>query len=154
MKKKVKIELEATLENQGLARAFAAAYASEADPTVEEITEIKTAVSEAFSNAVIHGYPPSVNEEKNASEAHQIVTMELIMLCEDTLMIKISDEGIGIENVTEAMEPLFTTYDGEECSGMGFTVMESFTDKLTVDSEKGKGTTVTMIKKLDTYYGL
>ena len=142
MEKVIKVQMAADLENQGLARAVAAAYASEMDPTVDELTEIKTAVSEAFSNAAIHGYPDG-----------SYVTMELGMIKPDTIVVKISDKGVGIENIAQAMEPLFTTDTGEERSGMGFTVMESFMDKIKVDSRPGEGTTVTMIKKLDTYYG-
>ena len=144
MKKELKVQLDGILENQGLARAVAAAYASQADPTVEELTEIKTAVSEAFSNAAIHGYKGEGGPVK----------MEFGFASADTLMIKVIDKGTGIENIAVAMEPLFTTDTGPERSGMGFTVMESFMDKLKVDSKPGEGTTVTMIKKLDTYYEL
>ena len=143
MEKILKVQMEAVLENQGLARAVAAAYASELDPTVEELTEIKTAVSEAFSNAAIHGYPGDMSGS---------VIMELATIRPATIMIKISDQGVGIEDIAQAMEPLFTTDTGDERSGMGFTVMESFTDKIKVDSRPGEGTTVTLIKKLDTYY--
>ena len=114
MEKVIKVQMAADLENQGLARSVAAAYASELDPTVEELTEIKTAVSEAFSNAAIHGYPDG---------SYGNVTMELGTIKPDTVVIKISDKGVGIENIAQAMEPLFTTDTGEERSGMGFTVM-------------------------------
>ncbi len=145
MERVFKVQLEANLQNLALARAVAAAYATEFDPTVEELTEIKTAVSEAFSNAVIHGY--------RESESHNnVVEMEFGTLGEKTLVIKVKDTGVGIEDIARAMEPLFTTDTGEERSGMGFTVMESFTDRIKVDSKPGKGTCVTMIKKLDTYY--
>ncbi|MBR5230153.1 MAG: anti-sigma F factor [Firmicutes bacterium] len=145
MERILKVQLDAVLANQGLARAIAAAYVSELDPTVEEITEIKTAVSEAFSNAAIHGYPGNTGGT---------AVMEMATLNDRTIMIKICDYGVGIENIAQAMEPLFTTHEGDECSGMGFTVMESFTDKIKVDSRPGEGTAVTMIKKLDTYYEL
>ena len=148
MEKEIKVQLEGTLDNQGLARAIAAAYASQFDPTIDELTEIKTAVSEAFSNAALHGY--GENEIKSAKRP---VMMEFATLSQDTIMIKISDQGKGIEDIAKAMEPLFTTDTGKNRSGMGFTVMESFTDRLKVDSKPGQGTTVTMIKKLDTYYG-
>lgn len=143
MERVFKVQLEANLQDLALARAVAAAYATEFDPTVEELTEIKTAVSEAFSNAVIHGYSESHNN---------VVEMEFGTLGEKTLVIKVKDTGVGIEDIARAMEPLFTTDTGEERSGMGFTVMESFTDRIKVDSKPGKGTCVTMIKKLDTYY--
>lgn len=143
MEKILKIQMDAVLENQGLARALAAAYVSEMDPTVDELTEIKTAVSEAFSNAVIHGYPGDMQGS---------VYMEFAVVSPANVMIKITDHGVGIEDIAKAMEPLFTTDTGDERSGMGFTVMESFTDRIKVDSRPGEGTTVTMIKKLDTYY--
>ena len=144
MNRKMKVRLEGILENQSLARSIAAAYVSQADPTVEELTEVKTAVSEAFSNSAIHGHGGEGGE----------VEMEFDFISDDTIMIKVTDHGAGIENIAKAMEPLFTTDTGQNCSGMGFTVMESFTDKLKVDSKPGEGTSVTMIKKLDTYYGI
>ncbi len=143
MNREMKVQLSGVLENQALARAIASAYVSQADPTVEELTEVKTAVSEAFSNAAIHGY------QKEGGK----VDMEFNFISDDTVMIKITDYGVGIENIAKAMEPLFTTDTGQDRSGMGFTVMESFMDKIKVDSRPGEGTTVTMIKKLDTYYG-
>ncbi len=144
MDREMKVELEGTLSNQGLARAVAAAYVSQLDPTVEEMTEVKTAVSEAFSNACVHGY----NNQGGK------VYMEFFLTSNDTVMIKVIDKGVGIENIAQAMEPLFTTDTGQNRSGMGFTVMESFMDRLRVDSKPEEGTTVTMIKKLDTYYGI
>ena len=145
MEKILKVQVDAALENLSLVRGIAAAYASEMDPTVEELTEVRTAVSEAFSNAVIHGYE---------GQLHGKVDLEFALLSPDTLMIKVIDKGVGIENIARAMEPLFTTDTGEERSGMGFTVMESFMDKIKVDSDVGVGTTVTMIKKIDTYAGI
>lgn len=142
MDREMKVQMEANLENQGLARAVAAAYVSQADPTVEELTEVKTAVSEAFSNAAIHGY------ENNGG----VVKMEFSFIAKDTVMIKVMDKGVGIENIARAMEPLYTTDTDRNRSGMGFTVMESFMDKIKVDSRPGEGTVVTMVKKLDTYY--
>lgn len=143
MEKILKVQMDAVLSNQGLARAVAAAYASELDPTVEELTEIKTAVSEAFSNAAIHGYPGDMSGSVN---------LEFATISPATIMIKVIDHGVGIEDIARAMEPLFTTDTGDERSGMGFTVMESFTDRIKVDSRPGEGTTVTLVKKLDTYY--
>ena len=126
MERILKVQVEAALENLRLVRGITAAYASELDPTVEELTEIRTAVSEAFSNAVIHGYAGQLRG-------------------------KVDLEGVGIEDIARAMEPLFTTDSGEERSGMGFTVMESFMDKIKVDSRPDEGTTVTMIKNIDAY---
>lgn len=132
----MRMEFSALAENEAFARSAAAAFVMPADPTIEELTEIKTAVSEAVSNCVIH----------SGSES---VAMECALEKSGRLTIKIEDRGVGIEDVDKAMEPLFTTGDEEERSGMGFTVMESFMDKLRVRSEIGKGTTVIMIKYLD-----
>ena len=142
MERILKVQVEAALENLRLVRGITAAYASELDPTVEELTEIRTAVSEAFSNAVIHGY---------AGKLRGKVDLEFALISRTALMIKVIDKGVGIEDIARAMEPLFTTDSGEERSGMGFTVMESFMDKIKVDSRPDEGTTVTMIKNIDAY---
>lgn len=142
MERILKVQVDAALENLRLVRGITAAYASELDPTVEELTEIRTAVSEAFSNAVIHGY---------AGQLRGKVDLEFALISRTALMIKVIDKGVGIEDIARAMEPLFTTDSGEERSGMGFTVMESFMDKIKVDSRPDEGTTVTMIKNIDAY---
>ena len=152
MKRELKVQLSGVLENQALARSIAAAYAAELDPTVDELTEIKTAVSEAFSNAALHGYGGETDEDGKIAQVQRPVFMEFSLIAPQTIMIRITDKGRGIEDIAKAMEPMFTTDVGQNRSGMGFTVMESFTDKLKVDSRPGEGTTVTMIKKLDTYY--
>lgn len=144
----MRMEFSALAENEAFARAAAAAFVMPLDPTVEELTEIKTAVSEAVSNSIIHGYG-SLKEPEKA-----VVFMECVMKKGGKLVIKITDQGVGIEDVEKAREPLYTTGDGEERSGMGFTVMESFMDKLHVMSEKGKGTTVIMTKYLDIVSGI
>jgi len=141
----IRIEFEALPQNQSFARAVVSAYAADKDPTVEELTEIKTAVSEAVSNAIIHGYG-----KKGAGK----ILMEMEELAPDKLLIRITDYGIGISDVKRAMEPMYSTEADQEMSGMGFTVMESFMDKVFVDAKPGEGTVVTMIKYLDTYYGL
>ena len=140
-----KVEFEALPQNQSFARAVVSAYAATKDPTVEELTEIKTAVSEAVSNAIIHGY---------GGKGQGKILMELEELDRDKLLIRISDFGIGIPDVKKAMEPLFSTEAEKEMSGMGFTVMESFMDKVFVEAKPGEGTVVTMVKYLDTYYDL
>ena len=140
-----KIEFEALPQNQSFARALASAYVAAKDPTVEELTEIKTAVSEAVSNAIIHGY---------AKKGQGKILMELEELAPDKILIRITDYGIGISDVPKAMEPMFSTASDQEMSGMGFTVMESFMDKVCVEAKPGGGTVVTMMKYLDTYYGL
>ena len=145
MENYMKLEFSALAENEAFARTAAAAFVMPLDPTVEELTEIKTAVSEAVSNSIIHGY---------GGDSSPIVTMECALDKKGKLTIKVEDYGIGIEDVKKAMEPLFTTGNEEERSGMGFTVMESFMDKLMVISERGKGTTVIMTKQLDVFSGV
>ena len=140
----VKISFEALPENQSFARTVVSGYLSLLDPTVEELTEVKTAVSEAVSNCIIHGYQ---------GKGHGLIEMELEMIASDKLKIKITDYGKGIEDVEKAMEPMFSTEADNEMSGMGFTVMESFSDKVQVTSEPEKGTVVVLIKNLDIYYG-
>ena len=129
----IKFEFPSRSVNEGFARAAAAAFAAQLDPTMDELGDIKTAVSEAVTNCIVHAYPDSLGK----------VTMRLRILGGDTLEISVKDSGRGREDVARAREPLFTT-GGEERSGMGFTIMESFMDKLTVRSKPGKGTTVTM----------
>lgn len=138
------MEFSALAENEAFARSAAAAFVMPLDPTVEELTEIKTAVSEAVSNCVIHGYGVCPEGEEPPT-----ITMECALEKGNRLTIKIEDKGVGIDDVDQAMEPLFTTGDEEERSGMGFTVMQSFMDKLKVRSVKGEGTTVIMTKYLD-----
>ena len=142
LKNRMETVFPARSENEGLARAVAAAFAAQADPTVEELTEIRTAVSEAVSNAVIHAYPGGEGD----------VSLELRLYEDGTLVIAVEDRGVGIDDVTQAREPLYTTGTDGERSGMGFTVMESFTDRLEVTSQPGKGTRVTMMKRLDLSY--
>lgn len=148
MDNRMKTEFSAVAENEAFARSAAAAFVAPLDPTVEELTEIKTAVSEAVSNCVIHGYGV-VAQGRKRKEEENVIVMECRMYRGGKVVIKIEDSGVGIEDVEQAMEPLYTTGNAEERSGMGFTVMESFMDKLNVTSEKGKGTTVIMTKYLD-----
>ncbi len=137
---RMKIEFRAVSVNESLARMTVAAFMTPLNPTLEEISDVKTAVSEAVTNAVIHGY----GEE---DESEEMVIMECFIE-KDVLHITVSDEGVGIENVEKAMEPLFTTKPEQERSGMGFSFMEAFMDDLTVESEPGKGTKVHMVKKI------
>ena len=125
-------------ENESFARVTAAAFISPLDPTVSEIVEIKTAVSEAISNAVIHGYDKTIG----------IITLEMRLFSDYGVEITVTDSGRGIADIQKAREPLFTTKTEEERSGMGFTVMESFMDALEVESEPGKGTRIFMKKRL------
>jgi stage II sporulation protein AB (anti-sigma F factor) len=145
MDNKMKMEFYSKPENEAFARSAVSAFVAYIDPTIEELTEIKTAVSEAVSNAVIHGYPDN-QEGKISLECHINSGRRVIII--------VSDEGVGIENIERAKEPLFTTGKPDERSGMGFTVMESFMDKLEIDSIEGQGTRVTMLKNLDSGYEL
>ena len=157
MKNKLTMEFSALAENEAFARAAAAAFVMPLDPTVEELTEIKTAVSEAVSNCVIHGYSTSKVDYCDAEaleEETPTILMECILEKGNRLIIKIEDKGVGIDDIDQAMEPLFTTGDNEERSGMGFTVMQSFMDRLKVRSVSGEGTTVIMTKYLDIPSGI
>ncbi len=133
----IKLEFPARSVNEGFARASAAAFASQLDPTLEELGDIKTAVSEAVTNAIVHAYPDTLGT----------VIMRLRILEGNILEIMVRDRGCGIPDVGKAMEPMFST-GGEERSGMGFTIMDSFMDGLRVRSAPGKGTTVTMSKRI------
>ncbi len=123
--------------NEGFARAAATAFIAQLDPTVEQVYDIKTAVSEAVTNAIVHGYRDTLGT----------ITLTVRLYAPATVEIIIADRGCGIENITRAREPLFTT-GGAERSGMGFTIMESFMDGLIVRSKPGKGTTVILQKAL------
>lgn len=129
----IKLEFPSKSSNEAFARTAAAAFAAQLDPTLEELGDIKTAVSEAVTNAIVHGYPDTLGR----------IAMRLRIIKGNTLEISIRDWGKGIEDVQQAMTPLFST-GGEERSGMGFTIMGSFMDKLRVRSTPGKGTTVVM----------
>lgn len=133
----IKLEFPSRSANEAFARASAAAFAVQLDPTLEELGDIRTAVSEAVTNAIVHAYPDTIGK----------VSMRLRILSGGRLEIVVKDWGCGIEDVARAREPLFTT-GGEERSGMGFTIMESFTDKLRVRSAPGRGTTVTMVRAI------
>ncbi|SHE56267.1 anti-sigma F factor [Clostridium fallax] len=133
---KMKIEFLSKSQNEGFARVAVAAFISQLDPTIEEISDIKTAVSEAVTNSIIHGY-----EDKGNGTVFIEVT-----IIKNEATIVIWDNGTGIEDIDLAREPLYTSKPELERSGMGFTVMETFMDELKVFSEKGKGTKVVMKK--------
>ena len=133
----IKLEFPSRSSNEAFARTAAAAFATQLDPTMEELGDIKTAVSEAVTNAIVHAYPDSIGR----------ISMRLRILEGNVLEISIRDWGKGIENVEQAMTPLYST-GGEDRSGMGFTIMGSFTDKLRVRSTPGKGTTFTMLRAI------
>ena len=133
-----KIQFDSLSVNEAFARGAAAAFLARYDPTVPQLADIKTAVSEAVTNCIVHGY----------RDAPGIITMTVSLLEGRTVKIEIRDKGCGIADVRQARQPLFTTDAAGERSGMGFTVMESFTDSLRVSSKVGKGTTVTMLRRL------
>ena len=134
----IKFSLPSHSVNESTARAVVSSFLVQADPTVEELSDIRTAVSEAVTNAIVHGYRGSFGK----------VDISVKLLAGREIYIRIKDCGCGIPDVKKAMEPLYTTAPEEERSGLGFSVMESFMDKLTVRSVTGKGTTVTMRKRL------
>ena len=133
----ITIEFPSRSANEGFARSAVAAFAVQLDPTLEELGDIKTAVSEAVTNAIVHAYPDSIG---------QVVVK--VRICPDQVLeVTVRDHGRGIPDIEKARQPMFTT-GGEERSGMGFTIMESFMDRLVVRSTPGRGTTVVMRKRL------
>ena len=133
----MRLEFDSISENEGFARVAVAAFLTQLDPTLEEISDVKTAVSEAVTNAIIHGY-----EQKKGT-----VYLECAIK-ENELEIWVQDLGKGIQNIQQAMEPLYTTKPELERSGMGFAFMEAFMDELEVESRPGDGTTIHMRKKI------
>ena len=133
----VTLDFPSQSRNESFARAAAACFAAQMDPTLNELEDIKTAVSEAVTNAIVHGYPDAIGG----------VTLKLRVLAGNVLELTVKDHGRGIPDVDKARQPMFTT-GGEERSGMGFTIMESFMDDLTVRSVQGKGTRVTMRRRI------
>ncbi len=142
IKNRFKMTLSARSSNESFARACVSAFATQLDPTLEEINDIKTAVSEAVTNCIVHAYKEKIGDI--------YITAEL--LDDNSIRIKIRDKGCGIENIDKAMEPLYTTVGGER-AGLGFAVMQSFMDYIKVNSKVGKGTTVTLIKKISLRFG-
>jgi stage II sporulation protein AB (anti-sigma F factor) len=134
----MKVSFISKSQNEAFARVAVAAFVSQLDPTLEEISDIKTAVSEAVTNAVIHGYE---NQEGIISVSCSII--------DNIVDITVIDEGIGIEDISQAREPLYTSKPELERSGMGFTMMETFMDEVSVESARGRGTIIRMRKKLN-----
>ena len=137
VKNEMRMEFSSNSENESLARTVISAFVARLDPTLEELADIKTAVSEAVTNAIIHGY------EKSPGMVHMYAKVE-----DNVITIEISDQGTGIENLEKAMEPMYTTKPELDRSGMGFAFMEAFMDELDVQSELGKGTVIRMKKTL------
>ena len=131
------IEFLSRSANEGFARTAAACFAAQLDPTLEEVNDIKTAVSEAVTNAVVHAYPDRLGKVK----------LRLRLFEDHTLEVTVQDWGVGIADIQQARTPLFTTGNGER-AGMGFTIMESFMDSLKVRSKPGKGNVVTMRRRI------
>lgn len=132
------LKIESRSVNESFARVAVSAFADQQDPTVEEISDIKTAVSEAVTNCIVHAYPETMGK----------IYIWAGIFENRTVKIKIKDKGCGIADVKQAMEPLFTTLGGER-AGLGFAVMESFCDRIKVSSKVGKGTTVTLEKRFE-----
>lgn len=138
MKNKMQLQFSALSQNESFARVAVGAFVAQLDPTIEELTEIKTVVSEAVTNAIIHGY-------ENIPDGIIFITVELD---HDSVELTIRDEGIGIDNIEKARQPLFTTKPELERSGMGFTIMENFVDEIKITSSPLMGTTVYLKKYL------
>lgn len=134
----MRLQIESRSVNEAFARAAVAAFAAQLDPNIEEISDIKTAVSEAVTNCIVHAYPETMGK----------IYIWAGIFENRTVKIKIKDKGCGIADVKQAMEPLFTTLGGER-AGLGFAVMESFCDRIKVSSKVGKGTTVTLEKRFE-----
>lgn len=139
---KFNLTLPSKSNNEAFARAAVASFVLQLDPTIDELSDIKTAVSEAVTNCIVHAYRDTIGTVYISAEIKD----------DNSITVKIRDKGVGIENVEQAMEPLYTT-GGEERAGLGFAVMQSFMDSLTVKSKTGKGTTVTMRKKISVRAG-
>ena len=137
-KNTMKVTFPSRGANEGLARMLIAAFITEADPTVEELCDIKTAVSEAVTNCIVHAYPDRIGT----------VVLTIAVYPGREVHITVTDRGVGIPDIPQAMEPLFTTGNPEERSGLGFAVMQSFMDKVKVTSKPGKGTKVLLVKHL------
>ncbi|MBR2502552.1 MAG: anti-sigma F factor, partial [Oscillospiraceae bacterium] len=133
----IKLNFPSKSVNEGFARSAVAAFCAQLDPTVEQINDIKTAVSEAVTNCIVHGYRDTFG-----------IIYITATITDNTVKIKIADKGVGIEDVNRAMQPLFTTDTAGERAGIGFAVMQSFMDSVKVKSALGKGTRVVMTKKI------
>ena len=133
----VKVTFPSKSANEAFARSVAASFAAQADPAADEIAELKTAVSEALTNCIVHAYKDCIGK----------ITMTVSLYEDDTIAVTVADTGVGIPDIKKAMEPLYTT-GGDERAGLGFAVMESFADKVRVRSKQGRGTSVTLMKQL------
>ena len=135
---KIAVQFPSKSQNEALARSVVSAFLLPLDPTVDEIADIRCVVSEAVTNCIVHAYKNEVGK----------IRMEAVIYDDKTVRITITDNGCGIEDIARAREPLFTTDTSGDRSGMGFAIMESFCDKVKIKSSVGKGTKITLIKKL------
>ena len=133
----IKVEFPSRSANEGLARSVVGAFAAQLEPTLEELGDIKTAVSEAVTNCIVHAYPDTIGK----------ISLRARLLEDNCIEVTVRDWGVGIEDVEKAKAPMYTT-GGEERSGMGFTIMESFMDSLRVKSSPMRGTAVTMLRRI------
>lgn len=136
----MKLQFASRSENESFARVAVAAFVSQLDPTLNELTDVKTVVSEAVTNAIIHGY-------ENRADGTITISCEID---DDTVSIAVEDQGIGIADIEQARQPLFTSKPELERSGMGFTIMENFMDRIEIVTTPGKGTLVRMTKRIET----
>lgn len=153
MNNEMKIEFDAISENEGFARMAVASFITCLNPTLEELSDVKTAISEAVTNSIIHGYGNYQGYENGKYVRKDSVHKEgkVYITCKiagDVLLVDVEDKGIGIDDIEKAMEPLFTTKPELDRSGMGFAFMEAFMDDLEVESYPGSGTKIHMIKKI------
>lgn len=139
MKNEMNLQFSALSQNESFARVTVASFIAQLDPTMDELTEIKTVVSEAVTNSIIHGYE---------SDPNGVVYINVVLEPDGIVHLSIRDEGIGINNLDEARQPLFTSKPELERSGMGFTIMENFMDEVQVESQEGFGTTIRLTKHL------
>ena len=139
MTNRMKVEFDSISANEAFARVTVAAFLARLNPSVEEVADVKTAVSEAVTNCIVHAYPDKIGP----------ITMTAAIYEGGIVRITITDRGVGIPDIAKAMEPMFTTGDAEERAGLGFAVMQSFMDKVKVSSTPGRGTRVTLTKRLD-----
>ncbi len=137
IKNTMELKLPSLSINEGFARSVVGAFATQLDPTLEDIADIKTAVSEAVTNAIVHGYPDKLGEIRIYAS-----------LDSRTIKVVVQDQGVGIRNIEQARQPFYSTAGDESRSGMGFTVMETFMDEVKIDSTPGKGTTVELKKTI------
>jgi stage II sporulation protein AB (anti-sigma F factor) len=137
MKNIMELKLLSLSENESFARSVVGAFATQLDPTLEEVADIKTAVSEAVTNCIVHAYPGTVGDILIVTE-----------LAERRIRVRVTDFSVGIDDVSQARQPFYSTAGDEARSGMGFTVMETFMDEISVDSTPGRGTTVEMVKAI------